>query len=131
MTFDDWMEVAVRSFDAAGVAVMVAGSLIVLGKALLKIFRGNRSTVYEPARQGIGRAILMGLEILIIADIIQTVTLDPTVESALFLGTIVLVRTFLSFSLDVELKGRVPWREAEASEQATAPGVPAIDTSAA
>jgi uncharacterized membrane protein len=131
MTFEDWMEGAVHSFEAAGVAVMIVGSLVVLGRALVAIARGNRSTIYEPARQGIGRAILMGLEILIIADIIQTVTLDPTVESALFLGTIVLVRTFLSFSLDIELTGRVPWREAEAIEQATAPGVSGIDTAAA
>ena len=131
MTFEDWMEGAVHSFEAAGVAVMVVGSLIVLGKALIQVSRGARAGIYEPARQGIGRAILMGLEILIIADIIQTVTLEPTFESALFLGTIVLVRTFLSFSLDIELKGRVPWREAEASERATAAGIPATDAATA
>ncbi len=118
MTFQDWMEGAVHAFEAAGVAVMVIGSVVVLARALMAITRGNSSKVYEPARQGIGRAILMGLEILIIADIIQTVTLDPTFESALFLGTIVLVRTFLSFSLDIELTGRVPWREGEARARA-------------
>ena len=114
MTFEDWMKGAVTAFEAAGVAVMVYGSLVVLLKALLALVRGGEGKVYEPARQGIGRAILMGLEILIIADIIETVTLEPTFESALFLGTIVLVRTFLSFSLEIELKGRAPWREADA-----------------
>ena len=57
-----------------------------------------------------GRAILLGLEILIIADIVQTITIDPTLESAVTLGVIVLVRTFLSFSLEIELEGVVPWR---------------------
>jgi uncharacterized membrane protein len=114
MTFEDWMKGAVLSFEAAGVAVMVYGSVIVLAKALVAVARGGAGKVYEPARQGIGRAILMGLEILIIADIIETVTLEPTFDSALFLGTIVLVRTFLSFSLEIELKGRAPWREADA-----------------
>ena len=61
-------------------------------------------------RQDVGRAILLGLEILIIADIVQTITIDPTLESALTLGIIVLVRTFLSFSLEIELNGTLPWR---------------------
>ena len=57
-----------------------------------------------------GRAILLGLEILIIADIVQTITIDPTLESVITLGVLVLVRTFLSFSLEIELEGVVPWR---------------------
>lgn len=63
----------------------------------------------------------MGLEILIIADIIQTVTIDPTVESALTLGLIVLVRTFLSFSLEIELEGVVPWRRRAAVASPASP----------
>ena len=55
---------------------------------------------------------MLGLEVLIIADIVQTITIDPTAESALILGIIVLVRTFLSFSLEIELEGVVPWRRA-------------------
>ena len=61
------------------------------------------------------RAILLGLEVLIIADIVQTITIEPTAESALVLGVIVLVRTFLSFSLEIELEGVVPWRRAIAT----------------
>jgi hypothetical protein len=60
--------------------------------------------------------VLLGLEVLIIADIVQTITIDPTVESALSLGIIVLVRTFLSFSLEIELEGVVPWHRAARSE---------------
>ena len=65
---------------------------------------------YKGVRQDVGRAILLGLEILIIADIVQTITVDSTLDSAITLGVIVLVRTFLSFSLEIELEGVVPWR---------------------
>ena len=71
---------------------------------------GSGARPYERARQHVGRSILLGLEVLIIADIVQTITIDPTLESALTLALIVLVRTFLSFSLEIELHGRVPWR---------------------
>ena len=74
--------------------------------------RGDRRTAYAGARQNVGRAVLLGLEVLIIADIVQTVTIEPTAESALVLGVIVLVRTFLSFSLEIELEGVAPWRRA-------------------
>ena len=61
-------------------------------------------------RGNIGRTILLGLEVLIVADIVLTVAIDSTIESAITLGVIVLVRTFLSFSLEIELEGVVPWR---------------------
>jgi hypothetical protein len=64
----------------------------------------------EQARQHVGRAILLGLEVLIIAAIVQTITIDPTLKSALTLALIVLVRTFLSFSLEIDLEGTLPWR---------------------
>ena len=59
-----------------------------------------------------GRAILLGLEVLIIADIVLTITVDATLESALTLGLVVLVRTFLNFSLEIEIDGALPWRRA-------------------
>ena len=70
---------------------------------------GRRRT--KRARHNIGRSILLGLEVLIIADIVQTITIDPTLESAAALAIIVIVRTFLSFSLEIELDGVVPWRK--------------------
>ena len=95
-------------------AVLVVGSLTVMVKAAQGYhWPASAGPVYEAARQGIGRAILLGLEILIIADIIQTIIVDPTLESAATLGIIVLVRIILSFSLDIELTGRLPWRMAE------------------
>jgi len=110
VTFHDAMEWAVTAFEAVGVAVLALGSALALASAGLAWVRGQRVEVYQRARRGVGRSILLGLEILIIADIIQTITIDPTLESAVVLGIIVLVRTFLSFSLEIELEGVPPWR---------------------
>ena len=74
--------------------------------------RGRAGEAYTVARNGLGRVILLGLEILILADIIRTITVDLTLVSAATLGVIVLVRTFLSFSLEIELEGTFPWRRA-------------------
>jgi uncharacterized membrane protein len=104
-----------RSYEIAGVAVLAVGSLWALATAGLGVLRGGRRSVYEQTRQHVGRSILLGLEILIIADIVQTITIDPTLESAATLGVIVLVRTFLSFSLEIELEGVVPWRRRSAA----------------
>ena len=109
-TFEEWMEQVVRGFEVAGVAVLVAGSVLAFVRFAVELVRGPGVRAYEGARQGVGRTILLGLEILIIADIVQTITIDPTLESAIALGVIVLVRTFLSFSLEIELEGVVPWR---------------------
>jgi len=104
------MESVVTGFELAGVAILVIGSLLALGSAAGTLLRGHPRAAYQRARQDVGRAILLGLEILIIADIVQTITVDPTLESAMTLALIVLVRTFLSFSLEIELEGSLPWR---------------------
>lgn len=84
--------------------------MFAVAKYVVTFVGGRRNEAYEAVRHGVGRSILLGLEVLIIADIVQTITIDPTLESALTLGVVVLVRTFLSFSLEVELEGVVPWR---------------------
>ena len=104
------MEHVVKAFEIAGVCVLAVGSLIALYNAARALSRGERRVAYQRARQDVGRTVLLGLEVLIIADIVQTITIDPTLESAATLGLIVLVRTFLSFSLEIELDGIVPWR---------------------
>ena len=109
MHFEDWMELVVHGFEVVGVVVLAIGSVAALAKASVAFLR-NRVSAYQTARQDVGRAVLLGLEILIIADIVQTITIEPTAESALVLATIVLVRTFLSFSLEIELDGVAPWR---------------------
>ena len=108
--FHDLMEAVVKGFEIVGVAILGIGSAVSIGRYLLAMARGGRTGAYEQARQGVGRAILLGLEVLIIADIVLTITVDSTLESALTLGLVVLVRTFLSFSLEIELEGVVPWR---------------------
>ncbi len=109
MNFVDLMEGVVRGFEVAGVAVLAIGSLAAVAQAGLRLMRGERAGVYDRLRHGIGRSILLGLEVLIIADIVQTITIDTTFQSAATLGLVVLVRTFLSFSLEIELDGVVPW----------------------
>jgi uncharacterized membrane protein len=112
MRFDESMEWVVRAFEVVGVAVLAIGSIVAMLRAAEWLREGRRKGVYERARRDVGRSILLGLEILIIADIVQTVTIDPTLESAFTLALIVLVRTFLSFSLEIELDGVVPWHKA-------------------
>jgi uncharacterized membrane protein len=113
MTFEEWMEQVVHGFEIVGVAILVAGSITALAGYILALARGRREGAFGRVRQRVGRAILLGLEVLIIADIVLTITVNPTVESALTLGLVVLVRTFLSFSLEIELDGALPWRRAD------------------
>jgi uncharacterized membrane protein len=114
--FEEVLDLAVRLFEASGVLILVLGGLI----SLVVYFRDlagsrDRRVAYTALRHNLGRTILLGLEVLIVADIILTVAIDQTLESAATLGLIVLVRTFLSFSLDIEMDGVVPWRR-KASE---------------
>ena len=124
MHFEEWMERVVQAFEIAGVGILAIGSLAALIGAARSLLHGERQVAYERARQDVGRAVLLGLEVLIIADIVQTITIDATIESAVTLALIVLVRTFLSFSLEIELEGVVPWhrrrRDNDRSERAVA-----------
>jgi uncharacterized membrane protein len=106
------MEQVVHGFEIVGVTILVAGSIVALAGYVLALAGGGRAGAFEQVRRGVGRSILLGLEVLIIADIVLTITVDATVESALTLGLVVLVRTFLSFSLEIELEGALPWRRA-------------------
>jgi uncharacterized membrane protein len=112
VTFEDWMQLVVRAFEALGVLVLVVGA-IGAGVIFVSTVRAEPAKAVRRLRTHIGRSILLGLEILILADIVQTVTIEPTIESAATLGIIVLVRTFLSFSLEIELDGVPPWRRRE------------------
>ena len=115
MDFQGIIEIVGSVIDAAGVAVIVIGVLIASVIALMKLVR-HQGPVYRPYRRGLGRSILLGLELLVAADIIRTVAITPTLESVAVLGAIVLIRTFLSFSLELEITGRWPWQKAPAGE---------------
>jgi uncharacterized membrane protein len=121
VSFHDTMERVVNGFEIAGVAILVVGSLVAFVSAASALRGGDRRAAYKRARQDVGRAILLGLEVLIIADIVLTITVDSTFDSALTLGLIVLVRTFLSFSLEIELEGALPWRRSSTGQRPDAP----------
>lgn len=109
MTFNQVIEAIGRGVDVAGVSAIAGGVGLTILLTAHRL-RRHQPHVYRRFRQDVGRAILLGLELLVAADIIRTVAISPTLESVGILSGIVLVRTFLSFSLDVELNGTWPWR---------------------
>ena len=109
MDYNHVIETIGKAIDAAGVAVIVIG--MVTSTAVAAIGLGHRDNGnYRRFRQQLGRTILLGLELLVAGDIVRTVAAQPTLTSVAILGIIVLIRTFLSFSLEVELTGRWPWQ---------------------
>ncbi|MFZ1116915.1 MAG: DUF1622 domain-containing protein [Propionibacteriaceae bacterium] len=110
MQFQETVELVGKTVDAAGVAVVVVGlawASIVAAARLIQ----RRTEVYEQYRRLLGRSILLGLEFLVAGDIIRTVAIAPTFASVGVLGIIVIIRTFLSFSLELEITGRWPWQK--------------------
>jgi uncharacterized membrane protein len=113
MSYDETISHVVHVVEAFGAAVMViggAGALVVAVPAVLDPVR--RPTAYQALRRNLGRVILLGLEILIIGDIIRTIVVEPSVSGVLVLGMIVVIRIVLSFALEVEIDGRWPWTQA-------------------
>jgi uncharacterized membrane protein len=106
--FRDSVETVGKAVDVLGVAVIVLG--IALATLMLVMRWRDIDDRFRSYRQDIGRAILLGLEFLVAADIIRTVAVSPTFTSAGVLAIIVVVRTFLSFTLELELSGRWPWQ---------------------
>ena len=109
------LEVIIRTLEFGGIAVIVIGiataTVAFLGRRWAAHGDGALGTrAYREYRAGLSRAILLGLEFLVAADIINTVAIEPTLKSVAVLGGIVLIRTFLSLSLEVEIEGRWPWQ---------------------
>lgn len=97
--------------EALGVFIIVAFAVYALVFGAVCLLReGDTETVFHPVRERLGRGILLGLEFLVAADIIHTVAVELTFETVAVLAIIVLIRTFLSFTLEVELTGRWPWQ---------------------
>jgi len=120
MTFDEVIGAVVRVVEGLGAAIMVFGGLTALVGGIPKALRADtRATAYQVMRRNLGRAILLGLEVLIVADIIRTILVEPTVESVLVLGAIVIIRVLLSFSLEVEMDGVWPWARWRTAGKAT------------
>lgn len=99
-----------RIIEGMGVAIIGVGIVIALLRFIVPGLQPRKQKTYRQLRQDLGKVILLGLEILVAADIIATVVTEPTLEKVLTLGLIVLIRTLLSLSLQVELEGRFPWQ---------------------
>ncbi|MDF2824975.1 MAG: hypothetical protein K0R68_2383 [Mycobacterium sp.] len=110
MTFIEVVELVGTIIDGTGVAVIALGGLVSAAVAVRRLRRRDGDT-YWKFRQQLGRSILLGLELLVAADIIKTVAVTPTWQSVAVLAGIVVIRTFLSWSLELEISGRWPWQK--------------------
>ena len=110
MEFEETISAWIRAIETVGALIMVVGGGVAFMAELPQLWRpATRPGSYQRLRRNLGRAILLGLEVLIVADIIRTILVEPTAESVLVLGAIVLIRIALSFSLEVEIDGAWPW----------------------
>ena len=133
VTFVELVEAVGKGIDAAGVGGIVLGGLAATALAASRLLAREVET-YRRYRQQLGRSILLGLELLVAADIIRTVAVTPTLTSVAVLAGIVLIRTFLSFSLELEITGRWPWQtrpDPSAASPGPAAGGPAAGGPAA
>ena len=112
MNLEQFFARATQAFEILGVSSMVLGTGYAIGLAILTWRRTDGARAFKVLRNSIGGAILLGLELLVAADIVKTVTSKPSLTDAAILGMIVLIRTVLSFTIEVEIDGVVPWRKA-------------------
>lgn len=111
---DSMVHWTVRTIEVVGITTIVIGAVAAICVYLYQTAaHGPAEEEYHRFRSALGRSILLGLEFLVAADIINTVAIDPTLESVAVLAAIVLVRTFLSFALEVEIDGKWPWRKGQ------------------
>jgi uncharacterized membrane protein len=110
-----------RAVEIAGILIILIGAAVALVRFLIGRTGGERRDRIACFRSDLGRGILLGLEFLVAADIINTVAIEPTLDSVIVLAGIVLIRTFLSWSLEVEIEGRWPWQRAAAEAREVAP----------
>jgi uncharacterized membrane protein len=113
-TFLEWIELAAIGIELIAVTIIVGSILFALAHYLYKsVLKHEIGGQYQALKVRLGMALLLGLEILVAADIIRTVALEATLESVIVLGLLVLIRTFLSWALVVEIEGRWPWQSKE------------------
>jgi uncharacterized membrane protein len=114
------MDHVAQGFEALGAAILVIGVVWSFVLAAVVVRRSGWSKdAYLVLRQSFGGTLLLGLEALVAADLVRTVAVAPTLDNVLVLGLIVLIRTFLSFSLETEIEGVPPWRRALVSGAGT------------
>lgn len=116
-----WMETVATALELFGVAVIVLGVVLATVRFFHDLRGDRRKMAYDSYRANLGRGILLGLELLVGADIIATVTAPLTFSSVGLLGLVVLIRTFLSFSLETEIEGQWPWRRRQGAAAEPSP----------
>ncbi len=109
MTYDHWANDLVQGIEAVGVGIMVVGGSIAFVRYAFN-WAARQPTAYKQVRQALGRSLQLGLEVLIVADIVRTVVVEPTLSNVAVLGAIVTIRIVLSWSLDLEVNGTLPWQ---------------------
>ena len=115
MEFNELVETVGKAIDLSGVGVIVVAAVVATARYVAELGRrGDGLRAYRRYRQRIGRGILLGLEFLVAADIIRTIAVEPSFRGVGVLAIIVVIRTFLSFTLEVELEGRWPCQERRA-----------------
>ena len=119
-TIAGYLHLVTRAIEVAGTAIIVIGVVVATARYLVHLALGQAEDAFRRYRSGLGRAILLGLEVLVAADIVNTVAIEPTLNSLAILAGIVAIRTFLSFSLEVEIEGRWPWQARTVSSRADA-----------
>jgi uncharacterized membrane protein len=113
MSLDHIAVTAGRAVEAVGIAVLMAGAVLASLAFAVRLARSQPfHDAYHRLRADLGRAILLGLEFLVIADIIGTVAVEPTLQNLGVLAVIVAIRTLLSFALELEVSGHWPWQKA-------------------
>jgi len=106
-------EFVAAAFEVAGVAVIAGGFVLALVRAAVTRGTPGSGSAYVVVRNIFGRSVLLGLEVLVAADLVRTIAVAPTMQNLLALGLLVVIRTFLSWSFDVELEGMWPWKKRE------------------
>jgi uncharacterized membrane protein len=118
----DLIRYSTVALEASGLAVIVIGAIVSSSAFLYRLRRIDFDASYRSYRADLGRGILLGLELLIAADILKSLLTDPTLNGLFVLAGIVLVRTFLSFSLEVEINGHWPWESTRLSSSRATSG---------
>jgi len=121
VNYEDFASASVKVIESTGGAIMVIGGVVAFARYVLGTVR-HGTGAYRQLRANLGRVILLGLEVLIIADIVRTIVVDQSVQSVGVLGLIVVIRIVLSFSLEVEIEGAWPWNEWRAKSVGTSAG---------
>jgi uncharacterized membrane protein len=114
-----WIPRVAEAFDVVGAAVLVVGFIWSVVLAARTWRSAGGAEAYRRLRTTFGGVLLLGLEILVAADLVRTVAVSPTLQNVIVLGLIVVIRTFLSFSLQVEIDGSLPWQRSGAQRRRT------------